>query len=397
MRSGTRTRLASSTATSSLRTFSCCPQAASRSGFWDRAALAARPSQTTEAQGGVAGTPGYMSPEQALGRTLDQRSDLFSLGVVLFEMLAGKRAFDGGGPRWFDAVYAFLGNTPDYSRLGPNAPAALREVITAYASVGPRGALSGCGRVPTGACRGAARGRTDACPGSGSATATSPQPSCRDWRGGRTSRRRWTRRSGLALGLGERSSDHRSEGAAVGMTTASAHFRRARICRLLAPSNGRSRSIQTTRCPGRLGEAQLELDQERARSSRFSTPRRSCQTGRAFPTISGSFWKRPWAWRDATTPPRCAYSTLASRNQKSAPLLVDLAACTKRWARAQGARELSPGRTARCRESRAFSADGDSVCAGGRYRCVGSRLQACRGALFSARPRRGRCESLERA
>ena len=72
-----------------------------------------------------------MSPEQALGRTLDQRSDLFSLGVVLFEMLAGKRAFDaGGGPRWFDAVYALLGNTPDYSRLGPNAPAALREVIT---------------------------------------------------------------------------------------------------------------------------------------------------------------------------------------------------------------------------------------------------------------------------
>src|SRR5262249_133186 len=48
--------------------------------------------------GKIMGTAGYMSPEQVKGRPVDHRSDIFSFGAILYEMLSGKRAFHGESP-----------------------------------------------------------------------------------------------------------------------------------------------------------------------------------------------------------------------------------------------------------------------------------------------------------
>jgi eukaryotic-like serine/threonine-protein kinase len=78
---------------------------------------------------GVAmGTAGYMSPEQARGEKLDTRTDLFSLGLVLYEMATGRRAFEGDtGPMLHAAI---LGQTPIPARqLKAGLPAKLEDII----------------------------------------------------------------------------------------------------------------------------------------------------------------------------------------------------------------------------------------------------------------------------
>ncbi len=78
--------------------------------------------------GTVSGKPAYMSPEQTRGDRLDGRSDLYSAGVVLWEMLTGRRLFGRGRIQEIFAEIA-LGGVPAPSELRPEVPPALDHVV----------------------------------------------------------------------------------------------------------------------------------------------------------------------------------------------------------------------------------------------------------------------------
>ncbi len=79
-------------------------------------------------EGRILGTPYYMSPEQAAGRAIDERSDLFSLGVVLFEMATGRRPFEGETPMLV-LVSLARDEPPLPSSLRPDLPIELEGLI----------------------------------------------------------------------------------------------------------------------------------------------------------------------------------------------------------------------------------------------------------------------------
>ena len=78
----------------------------------------------TEA-GVVMGTPGYMSPEQVRGLATDHRSDIFSVGVILYELLAGKRAFQADTS--VEVMTAILKQDPP--ELPETVPAGVRQIV----------------------------------------------------------------------------------------------------------------------------------------------------------------------------------------------------------------------------------------------------------------------------
>lgn len=93
----------------------------------DSASDAATVQAVTDA-GLVMGTAGYMSPEQVRGKIADQRSDLFSFGAILYEMLSGKRAFQGDSAA--DTMSAILKeDPPELSETARNVPPAVEKIV----------------------------------------------------------------------------------------------------------------------------------------------------------------------------------------------------------------------------------------------------------------------------
>ncbi len=91
-----------------------------------RDGIAVRPSDTED--GVLMGTPSYMSPEQSVGHAVDHRSDVYALGVVLFECLTGVVPFDR--PSWMEVLLAHINEAPPApGSLAAGVPAALEALV----------------------------------------------------------------------------------------------------------------------------------------------------------------------------------------------------------------------------------------------------------------------------
>ena len=80
-------------------------------------------------QGGISGTAVYMSPEQARGLHVDERTDIWAFGCVLYEMLSGKRAFDG--ETCTDILAAVIRDEPEWGTLPAGLPGRIRKLLKA--------------------------------------------------------------------------------------------------------------------------------------------------------------------------------------------------------------------------------------------------------------------------
>jgi serine/threonine-protein kinase len=90
--------------------------------------LAKNPQANLTSAGTLVGTPNYMSPEQVMGRPLDGRSDLFSLGIVLYELLTGERPF--GGETISTIIYRVLHELPKRPEIAnTRVPQGLADII----------------------------------------------------------------------------------------------------------------------------------------------------------------------------------------------------------------------------------------------------------------------------
>jgi serine/threonine protein kinase len=95
----------------------------------------ARPGVSNAVTGVIAGTAGYMAPEQATGEEVDARADLFALGATLYEMLTGERAFRGAST--IDTLRAILTSDPPKLPASLAVPPALAAIVTRLVAKSP--------------------------------------------------------------------------------------------------------------------------------------------------------------------------------------------------------------------------------------------------------------------
>jgi eukaryotic-like serine/threonine-protein kinase len=86
--------------------------------------------------GVILGTAAYMSPEQAKGRPVDRRADLWACGCVLYEMLTGRRAFEGEDTT--ETIAAVVTREPDWTALPPSTPTSIRRLLQRLLVKNPR-------------------------------------------------------------------------------------------------------------------------------------------------------------------------------------------------------------------------------------------------------------------
>jgi serine/threonine-protein kinase len=95
--------------------------------------------------GVMLGTAAYMSPEQARGKRVDRRADIWAFGCVLYEMLTGRDAF--GGETTSDILACVIRAEPDWSALAGSIPARIRELVRRCLQKDPRHRLQAIGEA----------------------------------------------------------------------------------------------------------------------------------------------------------------------------------------------------------------------------------------------------------
>src|SRR5438876_4622983 len=95
--------------------------------------------------GVILGTAAYMSPEQARGKPVDKRTDIWSFGCVLYEMLAGQRAFEGETVS--DTLVAVLTKEPNYTALPTSTPPSIRRLVARCLNKDPKQRLQAIGEA----------------------------------------------------------------------------------------------------------------------------------------------------------------------------------------------------------------------------------------------------------